>query len=87
MFCYFLVLLIIMESVHSSEDSCDLNENCKGVKDSVDKVTLVNGVEMPLIGLGTFKVESDSEVFDVLDSALEVGYRLIDTAVAYQNHK
>ena len=76
-----------MESVHSSEDSCELNENCEGVKDSVDKVTLVNGVEMPLIGLGTFKVESDSEVFDVLDAALEVGYRLIDTAVAYQNPK
>jgi hypothetical protein len=35
---------------------------------------------MPMVGLGTYKVP---EVYEVLDAALEAGYRLYDTAQAY----
>ena len=32
-------------------------------------------------------VEGDEEIFQVLDAALKAGYRHIDTAVAYTNHR
>lgn len=46
---------------------------------------LSNGVKMPMLGFGVFQVP-DGEVCEkaVLD-AIRVGYRLIDTAAAYQN--
>ena len=50
-------------------------------------MTLSNGIEMPLIGLGTWKIQGDQDVFNVLDVALAAGYRHIDTAVAYHNHQ
>lgn len=50
-------------------------------------VTLNNGVKMPMVGFGTFKI-SDGELCEksVLD-ALEAGYRLIDTAQVYGNEE
>ena len=47
--------------------------------------TLNNGVEMPWIGLGVFKVEEGREVENSVRSALEIGYRHIDTASFYEN--
>lgn len=48
-------------------------------------VVLNNGVEMPIVGFGVYQInESGACERSVLD-AIEVGYRLIDTAVAYQN--
>ena len=49
-------------------------------------VTLNNGVQMPLVGLGTFMLEPDDAEAAVV-SALQDGYRLIDTANAYMNEK
>lgn len=46
--------------------------------------TLSNGVKMPLVGLGTYKIPID-EIPLVLDSALNLGYRKIDTARYYGN--
>jgi len=53
----------------------------------MQSVTLNNGVEMPVLGLGVFQVE-DAAVCErsVLD-AIEAGYRLIDTAAAYLNEE
>lgn len=50
------------------------------------KVKLNNGIEMPIIGFGVFQVEGKECERSVLD-ALEIGYRLIDTAQAYYNEE
>jgi methylglyoxal/glyoxal reductase len=49
--------------------------------------TLPNGVKMPWLGLGVFKVEDGSEVVNSVKTALEVGYRSIDTAAIYGNEE
>jgi diketogulonate reductase-like aldo/keto reductase len=47
---------------------------------------LNNGVEMPALGLGVFQTPPD-ETRDAVRSALDVGYRHIDTAAAYGNER
>jgi methylglyoxal/glyoxal reductase len=49
--------------------------------------TLHNGVKMPWLGLGVFKVEDGAEVVNSVKSAIEVGYRSIDTAAIYRNEE
>ena len=50
------------------------------------EVRLNNGVMMPAIGFGVYQIpESDTE--RCVSDALEVGYRMIDTASAYFNEK
>ena len=49
-------------------------------------IRLSNGVEMPLLGYGVFQVSPD-ECERCVTDALSVGYRLIDTAQAYQNEE
>ncbi len=46
--------------------------------------TLNNGVEMPLLGLGVYDMYQ-SEAEQATEWALEIGYRLIDTASMYEN--
>ena len=48
--------------------------------------TLSNGVTIPKIGYGTWMIE-DSKAAQAVKSAIEVGYRHIDTAQAYQNER
>ena len=52
----------------------------------MEYATLNNGVKMPMAGIGTFLLSPDEAEASVL-SALECGYRLIDTANAYVNEK
>ncbi|EAR83326.1 aldo/keto reductase family oxidoreductase (macronuclear) [Tetrahymena thermophila SB210] len=52
---------------------------------SVHSTKLSNGQIMPLIGLGTFLLNSKDEMTNLLRAALDAGYRHIDTAVIYQN--
>ena len=47
-------------------------------------VRLANGVLMPQLGLGTWPMD-DAEAARVIPAALQMGYRLIDTAENYQN--
>ena len=47
---------------------------------------LTNGVEMPLLGYGVFRVPAD-ECERCVSDALSVGYRLIDTAQVYRNEE
>ena len=47
---------------------------------------LNNGVEMPVVGLGTFKAKGD-DVYNAVKVALEAGYRHIDTAKIYGNEE
>ena len=49
-------------------------------------IKLYNGVEMPQMGYGVFQV-SPEECERCVSDALEVGYRMIDTAQAYQNEE
>lgn len=50
----------------------------------VPRVTLNDGNSLPAIGFGTYPLRGD-EAVAAIDSALEIGYRLIDTAVNYGN--
>ncbi len=52
----------------------------------MDYIKLYNGVEMPALGYGVFLV-SPNECERCVSDALSVGYRLIDTAQAYQNEE
>ncbi len=49
-------------------------------------VTLNNGVEMPALGFGVFQTPPDVTA-DAVHTALQTGYRLIDTAAAYGNER
>ena len=50
-------------------------------------VKLNNGVEMPILGFGVYQIPDHNECERVVSEALEVGYRLIDTAQAYFNEE
>lgn len=56
----------------------------KSIMSEQKYVKLNNGVEMPVAGIGTFLLSPDEAEASVL-SALQGGYRLIDTANAYVN--
>lgn len=49
-------------------------------------VRLNNGIEMPMEGFGVFQIPEDS-CEQVVKDAIDLGYRLIDTASSYQNEK
>lgn len=51
----------------------------------VPTVTLNNGVKMPILGYGVFQIPDLAECERCVLDALEVGYRLIDTAASYGN--
>jgi 2,5-diketo-D-gluconate reductase A len=50
-------------------------------------VTLNNGVQMPIVGFGVFQIADPKECERSVIDAIEVGYRLIDTAASYKNEE
>ncbi|MDE5614142.1 MAG: aldo/keto reductase [Treponemataceae bacterium] len=52
-----------------------------------DAFTLANGVRVPCIGFGTWQSEDGDEAYNAVMTALQSGYRHIDTAAAYGNEK
>ena len=54
---------------------------------AVENVKLNNGVMMPLEGFGVFRIPDLAECERVTIEAIRQGYRLIDTAAAYQNEE
>ena len=52
----------------------------------MEYLTLNNGVQMPLVGFGTFMLSGETCTKSVA-AAIESGYRMIDTAEAYGNEK
>jgi diketogulonate reductase-like aldo/keto reductase len=51
------------------------------------KVVLNNGVEMPVLGFGVFQIADPAECERSVRDALDVGYRLLDTAASYGNEE
>ncbi|ABQ28516.1 aldo/keto reductase [Geotalea uraniireducens] len=51
------------------------------------KITLNNGIEMPILGFGVFQVSDPKECERSVSGALQAGYRLIDTAASYMNEE
>ena len=50
----------------------------------MNKVTLNNGVEMPILGFGVFQVTDLAECERSVLDAIDTGYRLLDTAASWQ---
>jgi len=50
-----------------------------------DTFTLANGVTIPKVGFGTWQIPDGDEAYDSVRTALDAGYRHIDTAAAYGN--
>ncbi|MFI1360253.1 aldo/keto reductase [Streptomyces sp. NPDC020898] len=50
------------------------------------QVSLNNGVHMPILGFGVFQIPED-QTQQAVEAALEAGYRLLDTAAAYENER
>ena len=55
------------------------------MKNLQSTISLQNGVEMPWLGLGVFKVEEGQELVNAVKTAIKNGYRSIDTAAIYGN--
>ncbi len=52
-----------------------------------DCTLLNNGLKMPWLGFGVFQINDGQEVEHAVKSALEIGYRSIDTATVYGNER
>lgn len=50
-------------------------------------VKLNNGIEMPVLGFGVYQMTDAGQCSRAVRDALDVGYRLIDTAAAYRNEE
>ncbi|XP_075890247.1 glyoxal reductase [Nelusetta ayraudi] len=48
-------------------------------------VLLNTGVQMPILGLGTYKLVGPENVYQAVDAALAAGYRSFDSAAVYRN--
>lgn len=51
------------------------------------EITLNNGVKIPAVGLGVFRLTDAAEAYETVKTALAVGYRHIDTAMIYGNEE
>ena len=49
----------------------------------METVKLNNGIEMPVLGLGTFLLTDPDTCERSISEAIRIGYRLIDTAQGY----
>lgn len=50
-------------------------------------VKLANGVEVPILGFGTFQITDPQEAEKAVKDAIKAGYRHIDTAQSYMNEE
>lgn len=52
-----------------------------------DTYTLNDGIEIPVVGFGTWQMANDDSTADIVEHAIDVGYRHIDTAAIYGNEE
>jgi len=50
-----------------------------------DSMRLNNGIEMPILGFGVYRINGNDETADCVKKAIKHGYRSIDTAMIYGN--
>lgn len=50
-------------------------------------ITLNNGVEIPILGFGTFQITDPEQAETAVREAIQAGYRHIDTAQSYMNEE
>lgn len=50
-------------------------------------VKLNNGIVMPMLGLGVYLARPGKETYHAVRTALDIGYRLVDTAAFYRNEE
>ncbi|MGT2888200.1 aldo/keto reductase [Streptococcus didelphis] len=53
----------------------------------VKKLKMNNGLEIPLLGFGTFQAKDGEEAYQSTLNAIKLGYRHIDTAAIYKNEE
>ncbi|RIP34007.1 aldo/keto reductase [Staphylococcus gallinarum] len=53
----------------------------------MENIKFYNGNEMPILGLGTFRVDNSDQCKAAVKHAIESGYRHIDTAMIYENEE
>ena len=53
----------------------------------MNEIVLNNGITIPQLGLGVFRVKDGEEAYNAVRYALDAGYRHIDTAAAYKNEE
>ena len=51
------------------------------------KITLANGIEIPQLGLGVYKMTNPEETVEAITYAIKAGYKAVDTATVYENEK
>jgi methylglyoxal/glyoxal reductase len=56
-----------------------------GLRSLADTIEIAPGVQMPRLGLGTYKAEEGPAVEGAVSYGLSIGYRLVDTAAVYGN--
>ncbi|XP_054162256.1 1,5-anhydro-D-fructose reductase-like [Oppia nitens] len=60
----------------------------KAVSAKTPSIHFVNGFQIPIIGLGTYDMPTNQSVMDnIINVAIDIGYRHIDTAYIYQNEE
>lgn len=65
----------------------DIINEKKDIKkaNGIPNIRLYNGVSMPPIGYGVFRMTDEIECENAVFQAIKTGFRLIDTAAAYEN--
>ena len=54
------------------------------MSNNIPEITLNDGLTLPVVGLGTYLLKGNAGVQSIL-SAIDMGYRLIDSAYNYEN--
>ncbi|XP_039678563.1 glyoxal reductase-like isoform X2 [Perca fluviatilis] len=62
-----------------------LSDQMSSSSSTTSAVLLNTGVQMPLLGLGTYKLVASEDVYRAVDAALVAGYRAFDSAAVYRN--
>jgi diketogulonate reductase-like aldo/keto reductase len=81
-----LTLLTALVSCNSTAKATTSTEPAGSFDFAKRTVTLNNGIEMPILGLGTFRLTPEEAEESVYRALLD-GYRLIDTANVYMNER